>query len=105
MNSEEQSKKMNHILTKCWSDEDFKRRFLADPEGTLKAEGFEVPAGLSIRALENTDKVFHLVIPIKPIELSADDLDKVAGGSFQASDEGLLGGIQRWAVGSTKFDY
>jgi hypothetical protein len=98
MNSEEQSRKMHHIIANCWSDQNFKRRLLADPAGTLAAEGVEVPAGLSVKALENTDEVFHLVIPMNPIELSADDLDKVVGGSFQALDGVLLSGIQQWAI-------
>ena len=41
----------------------------------------ELPAGQSIKAVENTDKVFHLVIPAKPTELSDEDLDAVAGGA------------------------
>ena len=40
----------------------------------------EVPAGLSIKAVEDTDKVFHLVIPAKPADLSDEDLEQVAGG-------------------------
>jgi Nitrile hydratase, alpha chain len=77
---EEEGKKMSQIISKCWSDEGFKRKLLADPAATLKAEGVELPAGLSVKALENTDKVFHLVIPAKPTDLSDEDLDKVAGG-------------------------
>ena len=85
MNQEEQGKKMSQkmsqLLAKCWADEGFKRKLLADPAATLKAEGVEAPAGLSIKAVENTDKVFHLVIPAKPTgDLSDEDLDKVAGG-------------------------
>ena len=82
MNQEEQGKKMSQLIAKCWADEGFKRKLLADPAATLKAEGVELPAGLSIKALENTDKVFHLVIPAKPTdaELSDEDLEKVAGG-------------------------
>ena len=80
MNQEEQGKKMGQLIAKCWADEGFKRKLLADPAATLKAEGAELPAGLSIKALENTDKVFHLVIPAKPTDLSDEDLDKVAGG-------------------------
>ena len=55
---------------------------LADPSATLKAEGVEVPANLTIRVPENDDKLFHLVIPVKPAdrELSDEDLSKVAGG-------------------------
>jgi hypothetical protein len=35
----------------------------ADPAATLKAEGVELPAGLSYEVHENTDKVVHLIIP------------------------------------------
>ena len=80
MYNEEQGKKMNQIIAKCWADEAFKTKLLADPAATLKAEGAEVPAGLTVKAVENTDKVFHLVIPAKPTDLSDEDLDKVAGG-------------------------
>ena len=80
MNQDEQSKKISQILAKCWSDESFKQKLMADPMGTLKAEGGEMPEGLTINVVENTDKVFNLVIPAKPTDLSDEDLDKVAGG-------------------------
>ena len=73
---------MNELVAKCWEDEGFKQRLLADPEGTLKAEGAEVPNGMRITAHENTPQVFHLVIPANPTELSEDYLDKVAGGAY-----------------------
>jgi hypothetical protein len=82
MNNEEQTKQMNKIIAKCWADEGFKTRLLADPAATLKAEGTDVPAGLTVMAVENTEKVFHLVIPAKPTDLSDEDLDKVAGGTL-----------------------
>jgi hypothetical protein len=80
MNQEEQSKKIGQLIAKCWSDESFKQKLLADPAATLKAENVKLPAGLSLKAVENTDKVFYLVIPAKPTDLSDEDLDKVAGG-------------------------
>ena len=81
MNQEEQSKALGQIIAKCWADESFKQKLLADTMATLKAEGAELPAGLTVKAVENTDTVFHLVIPAKPSgDLSDDDLDKVAGG-------------------------
>ena len=80
MSNDEQDKKMNQVIAKCWSDESFKQKLLSDPVATLKTEGVVLPDGLSVKALENTDKVFHLVIPAKPTDLSDDDLDKVAGG-------------------------
>jgi Nitrile hydratase, alpha chain len=80
MNQEEQDKKMSHLIAKCWADPGFKQKLLDEPAATLKAEGVELPAGVSIKVLANDDKVFHLVIPAKPTNLSDEDLDKVAAG-------------------------
>jgi hypothetical protein len=78
---EESGKKMSQLIAKCWADDGFKRKLLADPAGTLKAEGSQLPAGLTIKVVEDTDKVYHLVIPPKPTELSDADLDSVSGGA------------------------
>ena len=86
MSKEEQGKKMGQIIAKCWADEGFKQKLLADPMATLKAEGAVLPAGLTVKAVENTDQVFHLVIPAKPTDLSDEDLDKVAGGVCWVGD-------------------
>ena len=80
MSHDEQSKKIGQILAKCWLDDSFKQKLMADPLGTLTAEGATMPDGLSVKVLENTDKVFNLVIPAKPTDLTDADLDKVAGG-------------------------
>ena len=78
----EQSKMMGELISRAWSDEAFKARLLADTMAELKANGITVPEGVTVKAVENTDKVFHLFIPPKPVarELSDEDLDKVAGG-------------------------
>jgi nitrile hydratase alpha subunit len=84
MNQEQQGKKMGEIIAKCWADESFKQRLLADANAALKAEGVNVPAGVSIKVLENTDKVINFVLPAKPGgELSDDDLARVSGGTFR----------------------
>ena len=83
MNEDGQDEKMSRVIAKCRADEGFKRKLLADPAATLKTEGVVLPAGVSIKVLENTDKVFHLVIPAKAAELSDEELDKVAGGAVR----------------------
>jgi len=75
MDQESQSKKMSQLIAKCWADEGFKKKLLAHPAATLKAIGLELPAGLSPKVLANNNKVFHLVIPAKPKDLSDEDLD------------------------------
>ena len=53
---------------------------MADPAGTLKQEGIEIPAGMMIKVVENTGRVLHVVIPERPTELSDEDLTNVGGG-------------------------
>src|SRR4029079_16195069 len=78
---EEQAKKMGSVIAKCWSDDGFKRKLLADPAATLKAEDvkFELPDGMSLKAVENTEKVYHIIVPARPRELSDEELDMVGG--------------------------
>jgi len=59
----DQSKQYQQLIVKCWADEAFKQRLLADPAGTLNAEGIEVPEGVRVHVVENTAHVFTLVIP------------------------------------------
>ncbi len=89
MDHEQQGKKINQLIAKCWSDEGFKQKLLADPAAVLKAEGVALPDGLSVKALENTDTVFHLVIPAKPTNLSDEELDVVAGGFRPPSQQNI----------------
>jgi hypothetical protein len=78
--NDQRAKEIGKIIAKCWSDEAFKQKLLADPAATLKAEGVILPAGLEVQALENTAQTLHLVIPVKPSDLSDEQLESVAGG-------------------------
>jgi hypothetical protein len=82
MSQEEQGKNMQQLIAKAWMDEGFKKRLLAEPAAVLKEEGLEMPPGMEVRMVENTDKVLHLVLPVKPAsdELSDELLENVAGG-------------------------
>ena len=80
-NPEEEQKKLGRIIAKAWSDDGFKKRLLADPTATLKAEGLHVREGVEMRVVEDTDTVVHIVLRPKPTgELSIEDLEQVAGG-------------------------
>jgi len=90
-NQEERNRKMQQIIAKCWSDEAFKEKLIADPHATLVAEGVEIPEGVNINVLTNTADTNYLVIPAKPddVELSDEDLDGVAGGYGSDCTPGL----------------
>ena len=80
MNEEQESGKMKEIIARTWVDEEFKARLIADPVATLTAEGATIPPGLEIKAMQNTDRVFHLVLPTKPTHLSDLELEQIAAG-------------------------
>jgi len=84
--------KMQEIIARTWVDPAFRDRLLQDPVGTLKAEGATIPAGLQIKAVENTDRVFHLVLPLKPTHLSELELERIAAGG-EGTFAGLSGGF------------
>jgi len=85
------------IVAKAWRDPSFKAELIANPAAALKAEGIDVPAGMTVTVVENTDKVFHLVLPPVPSdELSDEALDAVAGGN--GSGDFLGRSDKKWAA-------
>ena len=81
LSPEEQQQQMGRIIAKCWADEAFKQKLIDSPVETLLAEGIEVPEGLEIKVVENTDSLVYVVLPQPPLgELSDSELDKMSGG-------------------------
>jgi hypothetical protein len=52
----------------------------------LKANGIDVPAGVTVKIVENTEKVVHFPLPPKPAagDLSEEQLANVSGGRSQS---------------------
>ncbi len=89
MKKKEASKAFGRLVEKAWSDKAFKEKLLTDSAGVLKEAGIDVPEGVEIRFLENTEKVIHVVLPSLPPldgELSGIELDAVAGGVYVPGD-------------------
>jgi hypothetical protein len=83
MNNQEPDEKMRQIIAKAWTDEAFKERLLADATAVLKEEGVAVPEGVLVKAVEDSDKLAHLVIPTcLQGQLTEEQLDAVAGGGL-----------------------
>ncbi len=61
--SQDQSKKLGELLGRAWGDGTFKARLLSDTIAVLKENGITIPEDVSVKAIENTDKVIHIVIP------------------------------------------
>jgi hypothetical protein len=68
------------VVVRAWRDAEFKRQLLAHPASVLAEMGVAVPAGKTIKMVENTDQVINLVLLAPPAAtgLSDEDLQKLA---------------------------
>jgi hypothetical protein len=70
---------LGKVVAKALQDEAFKERLIADPAATFAAEGIELPDGVDVKVVEDTDTVRHLVLPAAQA-LSESELVGLAGG-------------------------
>ena len=80
----DETNKMNTLIAACWKDDALKQRFLSDPHAVLAEHGMDVPEGMNVNVVENTDNTVHVTLPAAPEnmgELSDDELANAAGGT------------------------
>ena len=81
----DETNKMNTLIAACWKDDALKQRFLSDPHAVLADHGMDVPEGINVNVVENTDNTVHVTLPAAPEnmgELSDDELANAAGGCY-----------------------
>ena len=79
----EQRKQLSELFVACWKDEALKARFQSDPKAVLAEYGMDVPDGMNVNVVENSDNTVHITMPMAPAaagELSDEELANVAGG-------------------------
>jgi hypothetical protein len=79
----DETNKMNTLIAACWKDDALKQRFLSDPHAVLAEHGMDVPEGINVNVVENTDNTVHLTLPAAPeghADLSDAELESAAGG-------------------------
>lgn len=54
------------IVAKAWANDVYRQRLLRDPKGTLRSEGVELADDVEIKVLQDTPKLVHFVLPMKP---------------------------------------
>ena len=79
----EQRNALAKLFAACWKDEALKARFMADPKAVLAEYGIDVPDGINVNVVENSDNTVHITMPQAPAgagELSDEELAGAAGG-------------------------
>ena len=79
----EQRNKLADLFAACWKDEALKQRFMADPKAVLAEYGMDVPDGMAVNVVENTDNTVHITMPVPPsgyLDLTDEELSNAAGG-------------------------
>ena len=66
MYREEFQKAYGRIVVKAWSDAAYKEKFLSNPIGVFQENGIEVPEGVQVKIVENTEEDVHFILPAKP---------------------------------------
>ena len=75
---------VKETVRKSCLDQRLKDRLLGQPTETLRTEGNDLPPGVEVEVLQDTDEVLHLVLPFNGmssgVELSDAKLASVVGG-------------------------
>ncbi len=73
---------MVRVLGKADKDAAFRQRLLSDPRAALGEAGVKVPDDMEVRVIEDSTKRRTIVLPPAAGELSAAELDAVAGAGW-----------------------
>ena len=85
----EERNQLAELFAACWKDEALKARFMSDPKAVLAEYGMDVPDGMDVNVVENSDNCVHITMPMAPVghqDLSDEELSAAAGGG------GIAGG-------------
>ena len=85
----EERKEYAKVIAKAWVDEEFKARLIADPATVLKENGIEIPDGMTVKVVEQSENEIQIPLPMKPegLEGSVEELQ----GRMQASSVTISG--------------
>ena len=81
----EERNQLAELFAACWKDEALKARFMSDPKAVLAEHGMDVPEGINVNVVENTDTTVHVTLPAAPTangDLSDEELENAAGGTL-----------------------
>jgi hypothetical protein len=76
----EDANPLGRLVAKALTDEVLRAQLIADPAAALAAEGVRFPEHVTVKVLEDTENVRHLVLPALSNALTEEDLGAIAAG-------------------------
>ena len=64
MNNE--SNALSDLFAACWNDAALKERFMQDPKAVMAEHGIDVPEGMDVNIVENSDTCMNITMPAPP---------------------------------------
>ncbi len=78
------AKKMNQLMMEMFTNTELKKDFFSKPKEILKDNEIDVPDGMEIKVLEETENIKYIILPyLKPNEkLSFEELERKSSKSI-----------------------
>ncbi len=71
MDEDKIQKTYGKLVAKAWADADFKAKLLTDTKTVFRNHGIEVPDGLEVSIVENSERKRHFILPCGPLNMIA----------------------------------
>lgn len=78
----DQVKRHQQLIAKCWADEAFKQQLISEPAHILAQESIEIPEGVQVKVLADSEHRLHWVIPARPNHLLDEEIGVVTAGTY-----------------------
>ena len=57
---------LTEFMDQSASDESFRKNFQSDPKGVLSKSGYELPDGIDVEIVSDSEDTVHLIMPGRP---------------------------------------
>jgi hypothetical protein len=74
---DEKSKRIAQLTARAWADPKFKDKLLSNPKDAFNEYKIDIPQGVTLKVLENTNEIIHFVLTPPPINLSKIEFGKL----------------------------